>query len=334
MARTFTDDDLQVDLQLNEVWSDAFVRAHGKENKTHGQVKLLWSNLLGLALVEQHMQDEDRPGGPDTRKIVLVVAGASPGTHMLLLLKHVQRWRKSRRVEIHLYDPKALDHYLWNKVSSDSSMHFKRDCFTDADAEYWFEQKRDDCLVFFSDIRSDIHSKHEHVGADETKIAADMRAQKQWVETMQPDYCMLKFHAPHATTDRPCVPESVKYLDGVLYEQAYAGLFSAEYRLFCTQADIGETKEYSTADIEGHAFCHTHTTRPTTFVVREEQMLYDDAFAAHVAHKAQELGLIRHADSLLSEAPALGHVAHMHFSWPAAQSRRLQGMHLRMLQIL
>ncbi len=63
-------------------------------------------------------------------------------------------------------------------------------------------------------------------------------------------------------------------------------------------------------------------------------MPYDEAFAAHVAHKAQELGLILNAHALLAEARGIGHVAHMHFSWHGAQSSLLQGMHLRMLQIL
>jgi hypothetical protein len=323
---------LQVDLNSQEVWSDDFVRAHGKEKKTHGQVKLLWSNLLGLALVEQHRQN--RKGGPDTRKIVLVVAGASPGTHMLLLLKHVQRWRKSRRVEIHLYDPKALDGHLLDKVSSDSSMHFKKDCFTDADAEYWSKKKGHDCLVFFSDIRSDIHGKNEHVGADEDKIAADMRAQKQWVETMQPDYCMLKFHAPHATEDRKSVDRSLWYLHGRLYEQGYVGLFSAEYRLFCTKANIKrQTEPYNTMEIEGHAFFHTSYTRTNMFSVERGDMRYDDAFAAHVAHKAARLLKID-ARKLLDDARSIGHVAHMHFTWAAAEMSRTQALHVRIQQIL
>jgi hypothetical protein len=328
MAREFTDDDLKVDLRVQKPWDKAFVGAHGKEHKPHGQAKLLFSNLLGLALVEQHMKKKT------SKKIHLVVAGASPGTHMLVLLKHVQQWRKRRDVEIHLYDPKALDRDLLAIVSSDQSMTFREECFEDADAKYWKDKKGDDCLVFFSDIRSDIHGKHEHVGADEAKIAADMRAQERWVKTMQPDYCMLKFHAPHATTDKKRVAASVEYLDGVLYEQAYAGLFSAEYRLFCTQADIGETKEYETAAIEGHAFFHTHTTRLQTYLVDDDRLRYDEAFAAHVAHTAQRLGVISSAEKLLVDAGGIGHGAHMHFSWHGAQGSLLQGMHLRMLQLL
>ena len=79
---------------------------------------------------------------------------------------------------------------------------------------------------------------------------------------------------------------------------------------------------------------HTRRRRPQTFSVKGVHMPYDDAFAAHVAQKAQGKGLISNADKLLDEARGIGHVAHMHFPWPAAQSSRLQALHVRMLQIL
>ena len=149
---------------------------------------------------------------------------------------------------------------------------------------------------------------------------------------MQPDYCMLKFHAPHATKDNSKVQKSFAYLSGDLYEQAYVGLFSAEYRLFCTQKDIAEDHEYSTTDIERHAFWHTRHTRPSTFSVNGRHMRYDEAFAAHVAHRAAEaLGV--DAQALLHDAGSVGHVPHMHFP-RHAPSRRLRNLHLRMLQIL
>jgi len=334
MCSTFTDRNLRVNLELREEWDDAFVDAHGREAKTHGQKKLLWSNLLGLALVAEHMRDH--PDGPDKRKIEVVVAGASPGTHMLVLLEHVKHWRKTRDVGIHLYDKKPLDDKLLDLVSKDSSMSFRKQYFEDADAELWRQVDRSaTCVVFFSDIRSDIHGKKEHTSADEVKIAADMGAQRRWVALMQPDYCMLKFHAPHATKGRRKVDVSLPYFTGVLYEQGFAGLFSAEYRLFCTNEDINaERTLYSTDAIEGHAFFHTKNTRPQTFAVDGHEMPYDDAFAAHVAHKAQALGVILNAHTLLDEARGVGHVAHMHFSWPAAQRSRLQALHARMLRIL
>jgi hypothetical protein len=287
-------------------------------------MKLLCSNLLGLALVEEQME-------ADTRKIELVVAGASPGTHMLVLLEHLRQWREKRDVRITLYDPQPLDEELQKKVDADDMIKFEPRVFTDQDAQDWSNNAR--CVVFFSDIRSQIHGKNEHMSADEDKIKADMLAQQSWVEMMQPDYCMLKFHAPHATTDRESVARSLLYLYGKLYEQAYVKLFSAEYRLFCTKADLRRKHEYSTAAIEGHAFFHTHTTRPTTFTVQGRQMRYDDAFAAHVALKAARWLRID-AQQLLRDAKAKLHVRPMQFHWHAAQDCDVGALLLRMQQIL
>jgi hypothetical protein len=324
----FTDETLKVRLRLQEPWDQRFVDKHGQEKHAHGQAKLLWSNLLGLALVEEHMQAQK-----DNRQIQLVVAGASPGTHMLVLLEHVKQWRESRRVQIHLYDPKALDKHLLDEVSNDSSMYFRRQTFEDADARDWQVKKGDDCLVFLSDIRSDIHDKNEHMHADEAIIAADMQAQQSWVKLMQPDYCMLKFHAPHATRDNHHMPKSFWYMSGDLYEQGYVGLFSGEHRLFCTRNNIRQQHVYEPEKLERHSFFHTYVWRRRTFSVHGKHMQYDEAFAAHVAHKAARvLGL--DANALLHDANALLHVSPMNFAWPAAQMSLAQALHCRMLQIL
>jgi len=308
----FTEDHLKVHFgrRFQEDWDDAFVEANARHETPHGQTKLLWSNLLGLALVEGDMQRKR-----DQRDIQLVVAGASPGTHMLVLLKHLHAWKKRRAVGIHLYDPQPLDAKLLAMVSKKAGITFRRDVFTDADAARWRDCDRSaNCVVFFSDIRSEIEGKARHMQRDEDLIEHDMQAQQAWVRTMQPDYCMLKFHARHATKDRPQVDDSFPYLPGVLYEQAYAGLFSAEYRLFCTQADIDKTHDYSTSAIEKHAFFHTKITRPRTYCVKCNKAQYDDAFAAHVAEKAAWL-LGFDSDDLLRDARAAQRVAHMHFAW-------------------
>jgi hypothetical protein len=327
MSRQFKDSDLQAHLDLQEPWNQHFVDLHDHESNRHGQMKLLCSNLLGLALVEQHLQGR-------TDSIHLVVVGASPGTHMLVLLRHLPRWIKKRQVRMTLYDREPLHESLQRIVDQPAAkISFEQRFFTDEDAEMYRTQKGDDCLVFFSDIRSKIHAKHQHGSTDETKIAEDMRAQERWVKTMQPDYCMLKFHAPHATKDRKSVESSLWYLHGRLYEQGYVGLFSAEYRLFCTKADIERQHEYSTAAIEGHAFFHTKFTRPAMFDVHDKKMPYDEAFAAHVARKAQSLGLIHDAEQLLRDAKKLL-VAPMHFSWHHAGRSRVDALLVRMLQTL
>jgi len=330
MPAEFTDADLQVVLGLQSPWKQVFADRHGRERIPHGQMKLLCSNLLGLALVEQHLQREEKQGRQ--RAIELVVAGASPGTHMLVLLEHLQPWIAKRDVRMTLYDPQPLDEALLRKTrAKHSNISFKQRVFTDADARGWSGSAN--CVVFFSDIRSRIEEKTKHMHQDEVKIAHDMQAQERWVGMMQPDYCMLKFHAPHATKDNAQVPASFAYLKGVPYEQGYAGLFSAEYRLFCTKADIGTQHEYSTADIEGHAFFHTRYTRVRTYSVGDKCMRYDDAFAAHVAHKAARL-LGFDAQQLLHDAHTELHVVPMHFDWPHEKPSRVHALLARMLEIL
>jgi len=333
MPKEFTDDDLQVHVQWQEDWDQEFVDQHGKEKHHPGQAKLLFSNLLGLVLVEEDMKTKTKK---DMRSIQLVVAGASPGTHMLVLLKHLRLWRVDRGLQIHLFDPQALDKKLQSIVDDgDKNIFFYPRKFTDKDAEAWSDNA--DCVVFFSDIRGQIHAdKRLHTHKDEVQIEDDMQMQEQWVKTMQPDYCMLKFHAPHATRDggdESSVPQSISYLHGDVYEQAYAGLFSAEQRLFCTKGNMRHGKQYDTKHIERHAFYHTLHTRPSTFSVDGKHHAYDDAFAAHVAHKAARwLGIDAH--KLLQDAHAQLHASPLHFSWPAQETSHMQSLHRRVRQIL
>jgi hypothetical protein len=69
----FTEDHLKVHFgrRFQEDWDDAFVEANARHETRHGQTKLLWSNLLGLALVEGDMQRKRDP-----RDIQLVDAHA------------------------------------------------------------------------------------------------------------------------------------------------------------------------------------------------------------------------------------------------------------------
>jgi hypothetical protein len=332
MAKQFTDDDLRVHLKWQEDWVQAFVDEHGKEKHHPGQAKLLFNNLLGLVLVEEDMKKEK-----DGRSIQLVVAGASPDTHMLVLLRHLRRWRVDRGLQIHLFDPQALDKKLQSIVDNQvNNISFYPRKFTDKDDKDWSDNAN--CVVFFSDIRGKIHAdKRLHTHEDEVQIEGDMQRQEAWVQTMQPDYCMLKFHAPHATEDgedESSVPESVSYLHGDVYEQAYAGLFSAEQRLFCKKEDIsGHRDRYQTKHIERLAFYHTYHTRPSTFSVDGTHKTYDDAFAAHVAHKAARWLRID-AQQLLHDAHTQLHASPLHFSWPAPETSRMQALHRRVRQIL
>ncbi|MBV5276733.1 hypothetical protein JZU56_02575, partial [bacterium] len=160
-------------------------------------------------------------------------------------------------------------------------------------------------------------------------IGGDMQMQKAWVEQMQPDYSMLKFHARHATRDNADVAPTFSYLAGPLYKQGYTDLFSAECRLFVAKADIRD-EAYSTAAIERHMYYHNRSLRPQTYSVNGEALQFDEAFQAYVAHEAARvLGL--DAESFLRDARTELEVDPVVFTWPVAPCTRMQSL-LRRVQ--
>ena len=321
MSWEFGDVDLKAHLHMQAEWNQAFVDAHFQtRHGWRGQRKLFLSNLLAIKLAAEDMQRKN-----DTRKIKLVVAGASPGVHLPVLVRHLKASNLADRLDIHLFDPKPLHRTAAAVVHRSEHVSFTQDEFRDAHALQW--SRRDPaktCLIFLSDIRSEIHGKAEHLRADEAKIGADMRRQKEWVETMRPDYSMLKFHAEHATRDRASVAPSFTYLAGDLYKQADTDLFSAECRLFVKQADIAD-REYSTADIERHMFFHNQSLRPRLYAVLggAQHMQFDEAFQLHVAQEAGRV-LELDADMMLKEACAKLPVDPIAFTWTPPKSTRLQ----------
>ena len=326
MSWEFSAVDLKAFLHMQEDWDQAFADQHfRKMHGLRGQRKLLLSNMLALTLAVDDMQKRN-----DTRRIQLVVAGASPGIHLPVIIKHLKASNVRDKIDIHLYDPKRLHRSAASVVCKSDNVRFTQDKFKDSDAREWGERdSKKSCLIFLSDIRSEIHGKHEHVRADEDTIRGDMRMQKAWVEQMQPDYSMLKFHARHATPDGPSVAPSFRYLKGTLYKQAFTDLFSAECRLFVTQADIGE-QEYCTAAIERHMFYHNRTLRPKTYALDGTQLQFDEAFESYVAREAARvLGI--DAQSLLRDAHTDLRVDPIVFTWPAAPSTHTQSL-LRRIQ--
>lgn len=326
MSWEFSDVDLRAFLHMQEDWNQAFVDQHfRKMHGLRGQRKLLLSNVLALTLAVDDMRKKQ-----DGRRIDLVVAGAAPGIHLPVLMRHLKTSNIGDKLEIHLFDPKRLHRSAASAVCKSDNARFTQEPFKDSDALEWSRRDRQkNCLVFLSDIRSEIHGKQEHLRADEDTIRGDMRMQKTWVETMQPDYSMLKFHARHATRDSPSVAPSFRYLKGALYKQAFTDLFSAECRLFVRQADIGD-EEYCTAAIERHMFYHNRTLRPKTYSLDDAQLQFDEAFEAYVAREAgRVLGI--DARGLLRDAHADLEVDPIVFTWPAAPSTHAQSL-LRKVQ--
>jgi len=325
MSWEFGEVDLKAHLHKQTEWDQAFVDAHFQPmHGLRGQRKLLLSNMLSLTLAVEDMRLRG-----DTRRIDLVIAGASPGIHLPLIIKHVGASNIRNKVDMHLYDPKRLHRSAATAVCRNEHVRFTLGKFTDAHAREWGERDKSKCLVFLSDIRSDIHGKKEHARADEDMIGADMQMQKAWVERMQPEYSMLKFHARHATRDNASVAPAFTYLSGTLYKQAFTDLFSAECRLFVKKAEIQE-QEYSTAAIERHMFYHNLALRPKTYSVKNNELRFDEAFEAYVAHEAARV-LDVDAQRLLRDAHTDLQVDPIVFTWPPPASTRTDTL-LRCIQ--
>jgi len=332
MQSEFGDADLRAHMYMQEPWDQPFVDTHEQHVRgLRGQRKLFNSNMLGLSLAVEDMQKHN-----DNRAILLVVAGASPGIHLPVIVKHLRRSNIRHKIDIHLYDPRPLDRAVSRALSAgDGSIRtrFTKGPFEDTHAREWAARdEKKHCLVFLSDIRGQIHGKSEHVGADEDKIRLDMQRQRAWVETMLPDYSMLKFHAQHATRDKEQVAASFSYLDGTLYKQAFTDMFSAECRLFVRKQDIKE-KVYLTSAIEKHMFFHNKRIRPQHFFVATsgKHLQFDEAFESHVADKAAK-ALALHADELRSDAHTSLPVQHLRFTWPIVRATPTEAL-LRRVQM-
>ncbi len=175
MAWEFDDVDLKAHLHMQAEWDQAFVDEHFQvRHGLRGQRKLLVSNLLAVTLAVEDMQQQK-----DTRKLQVVIAGASPGIHLPVLMRHLQKSNIAHRLEIHLFDPKPLDRSVARVVRASHNVSFKQSKFEESDALAWRHRDADThCLLFLSDIRSDIHGKKQHSRVDEEKIDCDMHRQK------------------------------------------------------------------------------------------------------------------------------------------------------------
>jgi len=230
-------------------------------NRHVGQYKLFLADLLAIAMAAAHMPDQNK-------KVVVVVAGASPGQHWVPLIRLLLKSNLGDRVHFELYDGADMCPALKKFVASEESrgrVTFKRKLFEEATALHVRSRHGDAYLVFLSDIRSAIQTRDAHDAPDEALIQRNMRDQMQAVEVMRPEYSCLKFHAPHQTAHHPLAYEPFEYLNGRVCLQAFTFKTSAECRLHVTQADIDAPhKAYDPVAIETKLFYHNTVRRPTT----------------------------------------------------------------------
>ena len=148
-----------------------------------------------------------------TKPIKVIYAGAAIGSHSTLiaeLFSNLTPFREHTDIEFHYYDMTAFSEDLYKY----SNMYLHHKYFTNEDAAYWVS--RSFHILFISDVRT---------CEDEDCVERDMAMQREWVEIMKPDACMLKFRL------RWEPPGKTRYFDGEIYTQPRIGPSSTETRL-------------------------------------------------------------------------------------------------------
>lgn len=181
-----------------------------------GQRKLLLSEIEFLTRVLSKEKTLGKGGS-----YTMLYVGAAPGIHIPLLAN------KFPEVKFILYDPAKFD------IAPSSQIEIHRELFTDEKVEMY---KKTENLLFVSDIRSTPKQfDPNQSGFDssfEQEVIFNMEQQKKWVTELQPLRSLLKFRLPYNDPENPRdEQETFKYLDGILFFQAYPPEQSGETRL-------------------------------------------------------------------------------------------------------
>ena len=169
------------------------------------------------------------------KEVVVVYAGAAPGTHVTVLLDLFPN------VTFHMYDTKPFSSSLYSRTTHkprDNVLLFEKYITVDIAATY----KGKDVL-YMSDIRSD---------AADDSVAGDNTLNMAVVQAMDPVAAMLKFRLPYS---KGCttLPQ------GELRHQCWGGPVSTEVRLVCTRPYTPVEYDHETHE---QRMCHHNIIRP------------------------------------------------------------------------
>jgi hypothetical protein len=266
-ARTFTFSDLTIGTHSKR---EKYRRRDGENmsNVHWGQRKLLISEIEFFTIY----WDPKLIPNP-----ICVYAGASPGTHIVMLSKMFPAFI------FHLYDPRPFG------IKATDKIILYNQKFTDEVAVTYANRKD---IFFLSDIRTsdyrqiakDIYLKYgikdfdkfgNPYGANnivkpakrevdrihETNILGDMNMQQQWVMTMNPEHALLKFRLPYPYTINDKM-DTMQYLSGIVYWQPWVGKESVETRLKPIKGTGGyEQSVWNLLENEEWAFYHNTVER-------------------------------------------------------------------------
>lgn len=222
-------------IYLNESDPELEYRRRKDEEKisvAYGQRKLCIMLINFFTLYYQ-------PNNP-CKKVCYV--GASPGSNIQIAVDLFPE------LEFHLYDPSPF------KIKPSKRVILYNQYFTDEDAKLW----SDIPCYFISDIRTADYTKAKDLDDNEEQIQKDMEDQMRWYNIIKPVKAHLKFRLPYTGGNRPLF---VKYLDGVLFKQAFAPETSTETRLVPHGPNI--MKDWDCLKYQSQMFYHNVVIRET-----------------------------------------------------------------------
>jgi len=186
-------------------------------------------------------------------------------------------------LRFHLFD--AADHFGFNEGLKDhDNIIINKRYFDDSDVDYWKDNK----FLFISDIRSLTFKtgaeKEDILKNNEDIVWGDMTLQMEWVKKMEPEYSLLKFRLPYATSYALEQGKTRKYLDGIIYVQGYVKCQSCETRLLVSGKDISY-RDYDIKKYEEKMSYHNRCDRSFSYInplnpekefIMKEEGLCDD----------------------------------------------------------
>ena len=202
-----------------------------------GQLKLFLTEVefLNIARAQYREYLEKNKLTEDDYPMILVYAGAAPGHHTAYLQKLFPE------TIFELYDPNDF------AVKDNDRLHTHVQFFTDADAQYWANQKGK-WIVFVSDIRTE--------PATDENVKFNMDLQKNWWNIIQPQLSMFKFRLPWSEG-------KTNYMQGDIYIQPFPGPTSTESRLIVSAG--APFVDYDNRQYEEQMFYHNTVIRNMRF---------------------------------------------------------------------
>ncbi len=235
-------------------------RVHDKRNYIHwGQRKLLISEIEFLCVFFKNQTTTSQSD------VVVVYAGAAPGTHILILRELFPQ------IKFILYDPARFN----SDLLTDEKIEIHNELFTDEVCITLRDKYAKHVLLFVSDIRT---ANIATMDAEqvESHIDADQQMQMRWYNLLKPELSMLKFRLPWEN-------KIITYLKGEIYIQAYAPLSSTETRLIVEKDAL--LTEYDSKAYEEQMFYFNKYLRDSHYLNANnpnEFLNYDEAIEQYI----------------------------------------------------